>query len=207
MENVTLKTRVSERIEAWKKEIEQLRKQLQHNREEAKESFENQKEKLANWADDMKDEIERVEGIGEDKLKELKGKLENLRLQAALGKMESVDAMNDQQKKINEGIHNVRGTMSKMENEVAENVKSLLEKSNQTLDRFQNQFEMSRLQLLDTREGVVQTWKDRQEEISLRLQKLNDKLEEGRNDASERWEDFSSEMQEAWVHYKNALKV
>ncbi len=206
MDNVTLKTRASEKIEAWKKEVEQLKNQLQHNTEEAKQSFENQKEKLVEWTEEMKEKFERAEEIGEEKTKAIKGNLENIRVQAALGKMDSADALHDQQKKIRSSMQELKRTFSKMEVGATENAKALLDKSSQKLERFQNKFEMHRLQLVDTKEGVIETWQDRKDDISLRLQKLSNILEESKEEAIERWEDFSQEMTEAWVHLRNAFK-
>lgn len=206
MEKITLKTRATKKIEAWKKEVEQLKNQLQHNTEEAKTSFEKQKSNLLKWTDEVKNEIERVEGIGEEKVKTLKGNLEDIRVQAALGRMESLDAWHDQQKNINHSIHNMRNSITKIEKNTVGNAKTLLEKSNRTLDSYQTKFEMYRLQLIESKEGAVQTWNDRKKEITLRLQKLNNKLDEERTEASEKYENFSKEIVEAWSHFKKAIK-
>jgi uncharacterized protein YoxC len=206
MEKVTLKTRAAEKLEAWKKNVEELKNQMQHNSEEAKDSFEKQKAKLVKWTDEMKVEFERVEGIGEEKAKAVKGNLQDLRVQAALGRMESADALHDQQKKINHSIHNLKQSISKMEKDAEGNAKALLEKSNETLERYQNKFEMYRLQLMDAKEGAIESWQERKDDISLRLQKMSTKLEAGKEEASERWEGFSDEMSEAWTHFRKALK-
>lgn len=205
MEKGTLKTRASEKMEEWKKEVDQLKNQLQHNTEDAKSSFEKQKANLLKWTDEMKHEFEKVEGIGEEKAKTFKGNLEDLRVQAALGKMDSLDAWHDQQKKMNHSIHNMRNSIAKMEKDAAGNAKALLQQSNYTLDGYQTKFEMYRLQLIDGKEGAVQSWNDRKKDITLRLEKLSNKLEEGKTDAAEKWDGFSKEMGEAWSHFKKAL--
>ncbi len=205
MKNTNLKDKVSEKMEAWKKEMEQLKNQLQHNGEEARESFENQKVALGKWIDKMKDEFDRVEGIGEEKAKTLRGHLEDLRVQAALGRMDSADALHEQQKKINHSIHSLKHSVTNIEKEAAGKTKSLLENANHALEDYQTKFGIYRLQLNDKKEGAVQSWEDTKEDISLRLQKMNAKLDEGKEKAADKWEHFSDEMKESWKHLRKAI--
>lgn len=206
MKKVTLKDRASEIIEGWKKEVNELKTQIQHSRDDAMIAFENQKTNLLEWIDEAQDEFVRIEGIGEDKAKIFKGNLEELRVQAALGKMETRDALHDQQKKINLAIHNLKFAITNMEKEAIGDAKELLEKFNQRLEGYETKFEIYRLQLNDRKEGVAQLWDLRKDKIILRLEKVKDKLEEDRGEASERWEGFSSEMKEAWSHFKKAVQ-
>ena len=205
MKNATLKDKVSEKMEAWKKEVEQLKNQLQHNREEAINSFENQKVALGEWTDKMKNEFDRVEEVGEEKAKTLRGNLEDLRVQATLGRMDSADALHEQHKKINQSLHNLKHSVTKMEKEAVGKTKSLLENANQSIEQYQTKFEMYRLQLNDKKEGAVKSWEETKEDVFLRLQKINTKLEEGRDKASDKWEHFSEEMKESWKHLRKAI--
>jgi hypothetical protein len=205
MENVTLKERAFKKMEVWKDDVTQLKNQLQHSTEDAKESFENQKIALGIWTDKMKNEFDRVEGIGEEKAKILKGNLEDLRVQAALGRMDSADALHDQQKKINQSIHNLRYSVAKMEKETKGNAKSLLDSANHSLEGYQTKFEMYRIQLNDQKEGAVQSWNVVKDNVTLRLSKMSTQLEEGKEHAADKWEHFSDEMKESWKHLRKAI--
>lgn len=205
MENVTLRERASEKIEEWKKDVEQLKNQLQHTTEEAKESFENQKVALGKWTDHMKSELDKVESIGEEKAKTLRGNLEDLRVQTALGRMESAEALRNQQKKINQSIHNLKYSVSKVEKEAIGTEKALLKSANESLEGYQTKFEVYRLQLDDKKEGAVQSWNDAKDDIELRLSKMSTKLEDGKEQASDKWEHFSKEMKESWKHLRQAI--
>lgn len=207
MDNVTLKSRASEKIEAWKKEVGQLKNQLEHNQEEAKDYFEKKKSALVNWTEEMKEEFERMEGVGEEKLNELRGNLEELRLQAALGRMDSKDAAQEQQKKINKSIHNLKNSFVKMEKEGEKDAKEFYQKAAETLDNYNTKFEMFRLQMMYGKDDAVQSFKDRKNNIAMKLDKLNTQLEVKKEVAEDRWEHFSEEISEAWTHLKKAISV
>lgn len=206
MEKVTLKKRASEKMEAWKKEVNHLKEQLGQNAEEAKESFELQKKAVVRWTEEMKEEVEKLEEVGAEKFKNLKANLEDLRVQAALGRMETADTWQEQQKKINHSMHNLKTTVMQREKGAEENVKALLGKAAEKVDDFQTRFEMYRLQLADDKEGVMQNLQERKEDIQLRLEKMSAKLEESKEEMEEKWEHFREEMGEAWVHLKKAIK-
>ena len=94
---------------------------------------------------------------------------------------------------------------TKMEKEAVGKTKSLLENANQSIEQYQTKFEMYRLQLNDKKEGAVKSWEETKEDVFLRLQKINTKLEEGRDKASDKWEHFSEEMKESWKHLRKAI--
>lgn len=206
MDKITLKSRASEKMEAWKKEVAQLKNQLQHNQEESKDYFEKKKSTLVKWTGDMKKEFERVGGVGGEKLNDLRGSLEELRVQAALGRMDSLEAAQAQQKKINHSIQNLKSSIIKMEKEGEVEAKEVYQKAVVNLDNFKTKFDMFRLQMMYGKDDAVQSFMDKKSEIAMRLDKLSAQLEERKEVAEDRWEHFSEEIGEAWTHLKKAIK-
>lgn len=203
---MTLKERAAKRLTEWKKDVDQLKNQLEHTKEESKETFEKQKKSMVKWIDNVKEKIDEVEDFGEEKVDVLKGKMEEVRLHAALGRAEAEDEWKEQQKKLNKSIQDLKMSVSKMEKGVEGNAKTLLENTKYTLDGFYTKFDLLRLKLASGKDETIQVWQDRKEEILKNISKLNAKIEIQKDKIEDKWENFSDELGEAWDHLKKAIK-
>jgi len=206
MDKITLKDRISKKVEDWKKDIDQIEDQLEHSQEEAKIAFEKQKEKLLNWTEEIKKELDHLEDVGEEKARDFKTNLEELRVQAALGKAEAIELFHERQKQLNLAVHNTKLALKNLRKTTSERSSTFLEKSQDTLERLHTSFDMFRLQFNLGKKDAAQTWQERRKDIATRLNKMKAKLASAQEHSADRWEHFSEEMMEAWSHVKEAVK-
>ena len=99
-------------ISRLKQEFDELRLQLALGKSEAVDFLEQQKTHLKERAEAAKDHVEKNPLIDEATTKFLKGRLDELRLQLALGKMETRDAVAEQQPKIEKALESVKEGMA-----------------------------------------------------------------------------------------------
>ena len=99
-------------ISRLKQEFDELRLQLALGKTEAVDFLEKQKEQLKVRAEEAKAHVEKNPLIDEATTNFLKGRLDELRLQLALGKMETRDAVAEQQPKIEKALESVKEGMA-----------------------------------------------------------------------------------------------
>ena len=187
------------KIDSWKSSIEQLNEQLHLGIDDAKTEFEVQKKNLKGWIDTLEDKITVSEEIGKEKVEKLKGSIDELRVQAALGKAETADAMHSQQKIINKKIVALKSDFNSFYN-TAENDVS------EKLDDFHTRFDLFKLQIHLGQKETEDSWKIKRKELSNQLNDLKSKIESNKEFASESVDHFSKEITATWKHLQNAFK-
>ncbi len=179
-----MKGKEKKRIKGWKSLVDQLQVQLHQGAEEAKDEFENQKKNLTTWLDSVGDKLDKAKDIGSEKAQKLKASVEELRVQAALAKAETKDEIEEQQKKIAEGIHQLRHEISQTYDDSKEEFENIHEKMDDKLDDYQTRFDLFRLQLhlgkMETEEDLEQKKKDIADKLSQLKTKLKTKGERNR---------------------------
>lgn len=203
----SLKDKTKEKLNELKAKAEHLNVQLHLGAKEAKEEFENQKKNLGSWVDVIEEKLKDFKDLGAEKTQKLKTSIDELRVQAALGKAESEDIMDEQAKKINKGIHTLKHNMADVLDASEEKAKDLSEKSKDRLDDFHTQFDLFRLRTHLGRKEVAETWDEKKKELSEKLHELNVKIDQNKEVASEKWDHFTDEVSEAWKHLTKAFKV
>ena len=93
--------------------LEELQLQGALGRAELAEKLEHIKKEVRLGIHEMKAEVNTVVDNSKDKLQQLKGKLEHLEVQLALGKAETIEEFDKQKKKIAEAFHEVKRIMTK----------------------------------------------------------------------------------------------
>lgn len=201
----TLKERAQDTLNEWKSTAESLHLQLQLGKAEAEKEFEIQRQKLNDWAVETSKRVEEAKEIGEENTLRLKTSLEELRLQAALGKAETEDMLRDRQKGLKQAIDRLQSDLEEVFKTTREQGDGLMEETMLRVQDYQTRFEIFRLQLhLASAEGE-QEWEKRRKEAESRLQQMKADLEKRAEEAADRWDTFSSEMQAAWKHVRKAF--
>ena len=201
-----LKTKIRSRLNNWKASAEYLHMQLHLGTKEAREEFEEQKKSLGDWIDNQSKKLQNTKDITHKKALELKASLEELRVQAALGKAETEDALKEQHKKLNESIHNLKQEINEVYGNTKGKVNEYAEEINETLDEYHTRFDLFRLQAHLAKMDSTESWNKKKKELSAKLHDLGVKLESNKEQASDKWDNFSDEMSEAWSHIRNAFK-
>ncbi len=201
-----LKDRAKAKLTDWKASVEHLNVQLHLGAAEAREEFEKQKKNIGSWLDIIEDKLKNTKDLGTEKALKLKTSLEELRVQAALGKAESEDVMYEQVKNINKGIHNLKHNLNQTIDASEEEFHELSEKSHDRLDDFHTRFDLFRLRAHLGKKEVEETWEDKKKELATKLHELDNNLDKSKHAASEKWEHFTEEVSESWKVLKNAFK-
>jgi hypothetical protein len=204
MEKLLLKEKISKKMKDWKDDVFQMKEQLENSLENVADSFEKQKDNLLNWTKKMEKELHQFEGLNEEKLNHFKGKLQNLRVQLALGKAETEVILKEQQKKINQAIRELKQSITGISKN-PEGQGNFWDKAIQRLENFQMRFDLFKLQLnLGEKEGRQQ-WMEKKKEINNKLQEIEIKLEKGKEVTQERLDHFSKEVSVFWKNLRKTI--
>ncbi len=206
MEKLLSKEKVSKKIKDWKEEVLDLKVQLDNTMEKAQEAFEKQKENLRTWINNAEKEIQKMDGLSEEKAALIKGKLQEFRVQLALGKAETEDVLKEQQTKINQAIRELKIFITTTSEDSREKLEDFGEDAIQKLENFQTKFDLLRLQLNLGKKEAQLSWKETQKEVRDRLHELEIKLKKGTDVISEHWENFSDELSESWKDLRKVIK-
>lgn len=194
------------KLEDWKSSLEHFEEKLHITTDEVVDEFQEQKKHLVAWLDQVDDHLQNVVTHSEEKALDLKAKVDELRLQAALGKAETVEALDEQRKALDIKIHDIKHDVSQAYHQAGDDIKDLLDDVNGKLDDFQMRFDLLRLQAHLGKEEAKEIWEEKKQELSLKLHEVNTKLHQYKETATEKWEHFSSEMATAWSHFREAFK-
>lgn len=167
-----------------RKEIDELKIQLALGRAEAADYLEEQKGKFRQLVDTSKERLERNPMIDKQTTTYLKGRLDELRLQLALGKMESREAYEQQRAKIDKAIASVK-----------EGAEPLKERAGDAYDEFSEVFgraaELFRAKLgafgLNLRKGeseeISEEERKEKEAVEVQLELLSDQAQKSEESA------------------------
>jgi hypothetical protein len=187
----------------WKATAEELRLQLHLGSKELSQKFETQKKEILHWSRKAQEDLE---DEASQKGQELKTKLEELEVQAALGKAESRDALKNQEEKISKLLHEIGAKSDEFMETSKEKAKSFNEASELQFQKWQTSFDMFRLQMKLGAAETKDQWEEKRKEIKSSLDKLEAKIDEMKEDGEENFSNFKNEMSKSWSHFKNAFK-
>ncbi|HKK88843.1 MAG TPA: hypothetical protein VJ917_08330 [Saprospiraceae bacterium] len=194
-----------ERLKDWKAKLEHFNVQLHLGAKEAADAFEEQKKHLKDWIHTAEKQVEKSKVFSEEKTQELKTKLEELRVQAALGRAESRDALVEQQKKISHSMQHLKKDVESTLNKTKEKESELENKLKENVEDFKTKFDLMRLRSHLAQMDAEDAWDKKKKDLSVKLQQMTHKLEKGKEAGAEKWKGFSSEMGEAWNHFVKAI--
>jgi hypothetical protein len=198
-----MKKKEKKRIKGWKSLADQLHDQLHLGAEEAKDEFENQKKNLKTWLDSVGDKLDQAKDIGSEKVQKLKSSVEALRVQAALAEAETKEEIEEQHKKIAEGIHQLRHEISETYDDSKEKVGGFQAKMDNKLDDFQTRFDLFRLQLHLGKMEADENWEQKKKDIADRLFQLKSRLKTKGKEMEGKWDEFSNEIRDGWKQIRD----
>lgn len=199
-----MKGKEKKRIKGWRSLVDQLQVQLHQGAEEAKDEFENQKKELTTWLDSVGEKLDKAKDTGSEKAQKLKSSLEELRVQAALAKAETKDEIEEQQKMIAKGIHQLRHEISETVDDSKEKVEKIHVKMDDKLDDYQTRFDLFRLQLHLGKMETEENWDQKKEDIGDKLAQLKTKLKIKGKELDGKWDEFSGEISEGWKQIRDS---
>ena len=196
---------VKEHLEEAKSVVEGLNLQLHLGKAEAEKAFEEQKAGLRDWSVKMKMKVDEAKELNQEHSDKLIATLEELRLQAALGKATTKDLLKEQQQELKKRMEQLRSDVDLVFETSKEHSDDLLEELSLRLHDYQVKFDIFKLQLqLAKMESELEIEK-RKKDAAHKLKELQHELDKKAEEASDKLENFSKEMAHAWKHVRKAF--
>jgi hypothetical protein len=177
----------------WQKRLEEMQMQFSLGKMDAVDAFEKQKEHYRSMLLTFKENIDKGTGLAEEKAAEMKAKIEQLRLQLALGKAEGMDAFEEQKKKIELAMHELyvanKGTMDEAYN------KSLT-MFDHNAEAFKTGLEIVKLQFSLAKMDAKETLEEKQKEISEKMVELNSQFKTIQSAAMENVDEMNKQLRD-----------
>ncbi len=196
---------LKEKLNDWKSQAESLKLQMQLGKKEAEDAFEEKKKEMSDWLDDVSEDLNELKKDGEESLSDLKSKIENLKVQLALGKAESMDKLKENQKKLNDSFNEVKYELGKSIKDGKENVKTWADQTEHKIDQYHTRFDLFKLQLNLAKMEGEEKFDEKRKEVSHKISEFKKSLENLDNRTDEKWDHFKKEIGSAWGHVKNAF--
>jgi hypothetical protein len=191
-------------FEEWMKELDELDVQVKLGAEEVGEAFEKQKNRLAEWADKARAELDSLDE--QPWVLKLRGQIDELRVQAALGRAETRDALNEQRENLEKAMQRVGEEFKGQAEGADERASEWGKQAGQMMENLQARFDLLRLQLHLGQAEAAEEWEEKRKELSGQIEQLKARAVEGQHEAEEKWQEISGEISEAYTHMKNALR-
>ncbi|MEM7373887.1 MAG: hypothetical protein AAF587_35015 [Bacteroidota bacterium] len=199
-------------LEKWASELDELEIQISLGEEEYVDAFEEQKSKFLQFAESTADAInQQVEKYGvSEKADSLVGKLDELRLQLALGKADSKDAFEEQREKIEGKLSDCSSAYEEYKQLAGEKADEWGDAFSKQLESFQTKMDVFRLHFALGSADAQEEWKEKKKEFKTQIADLRQKAEKRGEkqveEAEEKWEEVKDDLSEAYDHMKSALK-
>jgi gas vesicle protein len=196
---------VKEKLKEWKSQAESLKLQMHLGKKDAADAFEEKKEEMSKWLDEVGNDIKGLQKEGQEDLIDLRSKVENLQLQLALKKADSLDQLKTNQKKLNNSFNDVKYELNKNIESGKESLKKWADLTEHKIDQYHSRFDLFKLQLsLAMMEGEEEVEEKRKKVVS-KISDYKQSLENLENETELKWSYFKKEIGAAWDHVKNAF--
>jgi D-ribose pyranose/furanose isomerase RbsD len=192
----------NQEINWWKQKVQELRVQLHLGVSEAANLFEDQKAEIGRWASATK---KTIEDDGSATSKKLKTRLEELQVQAALGKAETKEKLAEQRKKMQHTIAEAQVEASQLAQDVDIRAKHLGAEAGAQLDHWHTKLDLLKLQLHLGAKETAEEWQDQKGELKEMLTDLDTKIEKLSDETSDSWKDFKADLSKSWGKVRDKL--
>jgi hypothetical protein len=183
----------------WQKRMEEMQSQFSAGKIDAVEAFEKQKEQYRETLLKVKENLDKGSDMAEEKLTEMKTKLEELRLQLSLGKADGMDAFEEQKKKIELAMHEFYILVKSNFN--SSFVKGL-EMYDQQADAFKTSLEIVKLQFSLAKMDAKDEMEDKQKAIHDKMIELNQQFQQIQTTAFKNMEEVNAQLRENFEKMK-----
>lgn len=196
---------MSNLIDKWKSRIDNLNLQFHLGAAEAADEFENQKKNIRKWAAETSVKINKLQESGKSELKDLKVKLEELEVQASLGKADAKDVLKRQQKNLSKLLHDIEYDLERNYNSAEKKIVEFSKEADEKLQDFHTKFDLLVLQMNLGKAEAEQYWAEKKKELAVKLQEIDRKIETAKEKSEEKLDVLSQEMSDTWKRIKRAF--
>lgn len=194
-------------LEDWMKEVDELEIDLDLDGIAVEDYFEKGKNELKDALDALKEKVDNVKL--NDKANDLKGKLEHLQVQLALGKAETKDAFEDQKGKLETAIADLSKKVDEWEEAVEAKTDDITASLKERTSKFQTKLDMMRLHYHLAQADARDEMEEKRKALRTRIHDTKTKLaaaKEKEGGEESKWDEVKEELGESYNHLKNAIK-
>lgn len=181
-------------------ELEEFRLQAALGKAEAHDAYEKAKKMFYKYAQEAKLRIEDIKGEVKEKSSVLKTALETLQVQLALGKADTKEVFEAQEKKIRKALNDIETAIkkNKVSNEYYTKLLMEIEKFRIKLDILKLRYELNRL-------DAQGEFENKKNDLSKKLSDIKKRLLKKEEEIAGTWENFRDEISDAYSHLKKAF--
>ena len=179
--------------------VDELKTAVSSSENDAIERIEEQKSQLQSL-------LERARDIADDGAHVAKQKLDELKLQLALGKMETRDSLEEQREKIGGAMHTAREALSNLGEEADERWQGVSKELNEQWQKLEPKIEGLRLQLALGSAYAADELSYRKEQLTEKLTEWKSQLQDENSPVRESIDKFGEEIKGAGTELVSGLK-
>jgi hypothetical protein len=194
-----MKDQMKEFVSSWQQRLEEMQVQYSLGKMDASETFEKQKDQLRGMLVSMKENIDKATDLAEDKAAEMRNKLEELRLQLALGKADGMDAFELQRKKIELAMHDFYQTGKQ---HFSSNYEKGLELFDRQSEAFKTGLDIVKIQYNLAKMDAKEEVEEKKKELNDKIVELNNQFKTMQASAMENMEDMNRQLRENFEKMK-----
>lgn len=197
---------IDHRLDSWEKNAVALEAQLDANRAAVLDRIEGQKRRTSEALDRARDVLDRSVELADDVKSKILADLDHLKLQLALGKMETRQAYEDQRKKISDAIARLEASLDAR---AAEADRALDEAVDEWVDEvitLEAEIDAAEVQWLLEQAERRQEWESQKQAFKDGLQAFRRELDETRSAGQEKLEVFASQAGAGFEEIRDAFK-
>jgi hypothetical protein len=197
-DNVKFADKVADKLRKAAVELEEFQLQAALGKAEAENKYEEAKKKFHSVIHETKVSADTNLEAGKEKIDEVNAKIDQLKVQLALGKADTLDAFKEQKRKILDAAHELEVKIKTNDKLNRAYTYTLIE-----LDMFKVQLEILEDKFQEGKKDVKDAFNRGKEKLNSFIDKL--KAESDEDKIESRWEHFQDEMSDAFSHLRNAF--
>ncbi len=197
--NTNYEEQIKNWMSDWRKRFEEMQVQFSLGKMDATETFEKQKEMLRNAIVEWKSNLDKAGDKGEETVTEMKAKMESLMLQLNLGKAEGKDLFEEQRKKIELALHEIKVSAKTNYDEKFNEMMTVFETSSRA---FKTGLEILQLQFALAKMDLKTDAKEMQEQVKDKIAEITNSYKELQQIGMQNLEDWGKQMQAGYEKMK-----
>ena len=183
----------------WRKRFEDMQVQFSLGKMDATDAFEKQKDLLRNAIVEWKSNLEKAGDKADTTMNDMKGKMEELLLQLNLGKAEGKELFEEQRKKIEAALHEIKTSGSTMYHEKFNEMMQVFDASSKAfktgLEILQLQFSLAKM---DAKVDVSEI----QAQVKAKMNEISQSFGDMQKVGMQNLEAWNKQMQEGYDKFK-----
>lgn len=199
MNTEQMKDQMKQFMESWQQRLEEMKLQFSLGKMDATEAFEKQKDQLRTTLVSLKDNMDKATDMAEEKATELKTKMEELRVQLALGKADGMEAFEEQRKKIEHAMNDFYLTSKK---NFGTNYEKGIELFDRQSEAFKTGLDIVKIQYSLAKMDAKDNLEEKRKELNDKIVELNNQFKDMQQTAMDNMEELNRQLRENFEKMK-----